>query len=187
MAGIYRKYGLLSSEQIEKGECTREELIEGFIPIVLSVAGRFPTKYIERDEAISVGLIELIKCVDRNPVIKSAKQFAAYVKTSVHKRIKTHCTKWYGKSLIKSDPRYQTPIVTQVLTQAIPTKHYFEIELKDTIDAVVKDPIERVIINRVLEGGYKICDIAEELGVTRQSVGKLKEEILEKLLCELRK
>lgn len=182
MSGIYIKYKLLTDEQIESGDYTRGELIDNFVPLVLSITKRFPSKYIERDEAISIGIIELIRCVDQNlNSIDSVGRFVAFVKFCVSNKIKNHCKEWYSKSVVKSPRNSVFKIITETLNDEAYSVHHFTFEIEDSINKVVRNETERVIITRVLEGGYTYADIAKETGISIAYVGKLREELLLKV------
>lgn len=189
MAGIYRKYKQITKGQFDKGEYTKNELIENYIPLALAIARKFPSKYIERNEAISIGLCELTRCIN-NCKIGNQKDLTKLVQKSIFNRIKDHCLRYYGRSVIRTKGRKCKPVETVSLSKNITDhcyRHYFKIDLDDTINKIVKNSIERVIINRIIEGGYTLEDIAKETGISRSYVGLLRSNLLEKMLCELLK
>lgn len=186
MPGIYRTYGTISPEQFEQGDYTKEELIESYIPLVLRIARRFPSKWIEPAEARSIGLLELTRTINEC-TISSQAELTNLVRSNVMNKIKEHCSKYYSRSVIRTKGRGTEPVVTHTLPKHLGYKFDFRLDLLDTIDSIVNDPIERVIMERLMEGGYTQADIARELGVSRAWVGRLRERLLGELECKLRK
>lgn len=189
MAGIYRKYATISAEKFEKGEYSQTELIESYIPVVLRIAGRFPAKWIEPSEARSIGLLELTRTI-QTCQIRSQQQLTKLIMTNVNNRIKEYCVKYYRKSVIRSKSRKIEPTVTRQLSKKYEQAYYkwsFEIDLRDTVNKIVSSPIEGVIMDMIMEGGYTLEEIAKEVGYSRAWVGMLKDRLLRRLKCELQK
>jgi RNA polymerase sigma factor (sigma-70 family) len=192
MAGIYRKYKCISTEQFLAA--TNKELIESYIPLALSIAKRFPPKYISREDAIGIGLLELTRCVMEGERYSQA-EFTAYIKKSVFKRIKNHCLRYYGQSVVRSKDLKDEPAISRSMEQEddICGKNIDlnVIDFKDFINVIITKPLERIIVERlILEGGYGVNDIADEIGVTHQYISKVKNELFERLqkhLCVLQK
>lgn len=184
MPGIYREYGIISPKQFKQGDYTRKQLIESYIPLVLRIARKFPKKWIEPDEARSIGLLELTRTIS-NCSINSQAELTNLVRRNVFNKIKDYCSKYYSRSVIRTKARGIEPVITCKLPKNLGYKHNFQLDLLDLIDNIITDPVKKFIIERIIEGGYTNTDIAEELGVSREWIRRERNRLLRELKNEL--
>lgn len=189
MAGIYRTYKTVKAENFNT--VSNEELIESYIPLVLSIAKKFPRKYIGSEDAIGIGLLELTRCVNEGERHTQA-EFTTYVQKNVYRKIRLFCRNYYNHSVVRSKDLKIEPIVSRSLenTDDVYQKDINSsiVDFRDFIESIIMKPLERIIIERIiLEGGYGVNEIADNEGVSHQYVSKIKESLFKRLLCELQK
>ena len=100
---------------------------------------------------------------------------------NISNKIKEHCSKYYSRSVIRTKARGTEPITTHKLPKYLDYANDLRLDLLDTIDSIIHDPVEEVIMKRIMEGGYTNVDIAKELGVSREWVRREKDRLLRKL------
>lgn len=184
MAGIYRRYDSISSEEFQKA--TKEQIIHSYIPLALKIAKRFPGSYINRHDAIGIALLELTRIVHEG-TIRSQAEFTNYVNSAIYNKLKAYCKSYYNQSVIRTKGRKANPATSQTLSHEIGHKDHGPgaVDFRDFIEKIIRNPMERIIINRIIEGGYVLNDIAEETGVSTTYVHKIKEQLFERLKCVL--
>jgi RNA polymerase sigma factor (sigma-70 family) len=186
MSGHHRYCKRLTNEQINTGDYTEGQLIENYTPLALAIANKIPIKYLEREEAQSIAILELTKIIKECEVF-SVAQFTTLIKNRIRFKLIAYCRRYYAKSLISTKSRDEKPVRTFALRRSGFYRQYFEIDFWDTAYKVINNKVEEIIIKRILEGGYTQEEIAREAGLTRQRIGQIREELLERLLCELQK
>ena len=155
-----------------------KELIEHHIPLALELAKKFPAKYIELDDARSIALLELTRCVKNR---KSLRYLSAYINKCVYLKIQTHCVRTHEKPMIKHYKQDTLPERVELTDQNEPSySHYFPKEFEEVLETVILTTSERVVMTMFLEE-YKLKEIAEVLQVSHQRISQLKDRVLDRL------
>lgn len=157
---------------------TDKELIEHHIPLALELAKKFPAKYIELDDARSIALLELTRCVKNR---KTLKHLSAYINKCVYLKICTYCVRTHKKPMIKYYRQETLPERVELTDKNEPAySHYFPKEFEEVLETVILTKSERVVMTMFLED-YKLKEIAEVLQVSPQRIFQLKARVLDRL------
>ncbi len=192
---IFAEHKRLDSSRILNGDYTRDELIENFIPLALKIAGRFPSKYLETDEARGIALVELICLLDKaEKPIQNVGKLVGYISMSLKYRLKDYCQQHSSQSVISTPRSVDKRVLTHSFAEDLGAAYYTaainspesRAEFIEVLLKVCGHPRERVIIMLLLEGDHTLIEIGEELGISRQRVQQLRDILFEKIRVELK-
>jgi len=165
-----------------KDRLARDVLIESFIPLAKSVAKRFRTD----DDALSFALLALTQAVDS--LHGGIKDVPNYLYTKVNFRVQNDV---YLNRIIKIPKKsIRVDSVTALRFGAAAlfegaTDPQAAVDLRDTIDSIIKNPSEKIVIQYLVQGGYTNKDIGEALHIHPTMVCKIKNDIRNALTEEL--
>lgn len=152
----------------------RDIIIEHHVPMVIVLTRKFP--YRHREELFSLGLYELtLAVIDRIPVM-DGDYITPYLWTAIWRVMLKHIRRdvIVGE---KTDRRRTEKIVH--VTDLPDTRQEVEkrFELSDEIVSCCGDPTKRFIMYKLIEGGYTIQDIADEMNRSTATVCRIKQQI----------
>jgi len=194
----YRKYLQLTVEEREhfidyiknnkddiNTKAARHVVIEHYIPLVLSISRKLSQqykKYQRHDDLISTGLLTLVKCVKRIPLLPeiSAENFPKYVNKSVSLNIR----KFIVKELIYR-AKFESLQCKQNIRAAFRKTQESDplqvLIIKEVIKNEIQTTVEQTIIDSLMEGVNDLKSLSKRCSLSVSRVSTIKSELLERL------
>jgi RNA polymerase sigma factor (sigma-70 family) len=166
------------------GKTIRDLLTESYITLVLDVANKI--SLVEtRDDAISEGLLALIKAVDliTDDTINVGAWIRTWVTQNMRRYLITDSTVYVPQGDVEA---YKHLRNSPSIQGEHPTRdESMPVDLLDLLDTIPKSEGEEIVLKCMIEGGYSVEDMSLMCNFSRPRVSQVRHGLIERIYNKL--
>lgn len=162
----------------------RHILTERFIPLALTLAKKYANN-INREDLRGVALLTLVEIIDRVEFLDDTSDITRYINFSIMMKLKQYVIEdnyiKYSRNAGKKYDIKKLSSYSQLEEHKIADNYSDLIDLREAFSNVIKNEIEKTVLEHLVKGGYKDIEIARKLNLSKSNLSRIKSSLIERL------